>query len=295
VPDSVAWPIALRIAYDGGRFASYARNPGTRSVESALLLALEGQGLVEGSFRSGSRTDAGVCAKENVVAATLDRPHLAGVLPALQARLPPGVWATGLAGVEPGWNPRHAAWRRYVLWHPANGEAAARMAEACAAFVGRHDMTAFARVEAGRDPAREVLAFGVRRRGRLWAFRVQGGAFLWGQVRRMVGAALAVGRGEASVADVRQALRTGRPHRRFATTAAEGLVLERVAYPGLRWQAQHGRAAAGLDVAALRARMEVAAHVAGLAGGPGRGTGAASRETGFALNGRAAGPSPRSR
>jgi len=207
--------------------------------------------MVAGSFRSGSRTDAGVSALENVCAATLERPHVRGLVPALQARLPRGVWATGAALVEPPFNPRQAAWRQYRLLHPASGEGLGAMRRAAAAFVGTHDVSAFARVEAGRDPKRTVTSFAVTGTSGMWGFRVRGQSFLWNQVRRMVGAVLAVGRGDADVADVRASLASGQPHKRFGLAPAEGLLLERVAYTGLRWDAGVGRVA---DVAGAWSR-----------------------------------------
>lgn len=257
--------VALRFAYDGSCFASYARNPGGNSVEAALIAGLERAGLVAGTFRSGSRTDAGVSALENVCAAELDRSHIKGLLPSL--KLPPGLWATGAATVSAGWNPRHARMRTYALTHAANREDQAAMQTAAAAFVGRHPMHAFAKVEAGRDPVRTVLAFRVMRRGPDWVLRVRGESFLWNQVRRMVGAVLAVGRGDATPADVRYALASGRPHKRFGVAPAEGLALERVMYSGLRWDsaAGHvGRSAVNAETV-LRVRLAVASHVAKLA------------------------------
>ncbi len=105
--------VALRIAYDGSRFEAYARDPTAQTVEDALIRALQEEGLVEGSFRTGSRTDAGVSALENVCKVTLERAHLKGLVPALQRNLPLGLWVTGAAPVDAKWNPRHAKRRHY--------------------------------------------------------------------------------------------------------------------------------------------------------------------------------------
>lgn len=262
----VPLPVALRFAYDGSAFDAYARNPGTDTVEAALLAALAAEGLVAGSFRSGSRTDAGVSAAENVARAEIARPHLRGLVPALQARLPPGVWMTGAACVAPGWNPRHAVSRTYRLLHPAAGEDVVRMQEAAQRFLGEHDVSAFARVEAGRSPRRTVLAFAVARAADGWAFTVTGESFLWNQVRRMVGAVLAVGAGKAEAADIDAALGNGRPHKAFGLAPAEGLVLQRVRYRGLRWEGEAGRPRLRTpDLGAAASRVAVLRHVARLA------------------------------
>lgn len=258
--------VALRFAYDGTAFASYARNPGTASVEAALIKALGHEGLAAGSFASGSRTDAGVSARENVAVATLDRPHLRGLVPALQARLPAGLWATAAALVHEEFTPRRATSRTYRLLVLRAGEDLAAMRRAAQAFVGTHDVRAFAKLEAGREPTRTVYSLTVARSGPCWAFVVRGQAFLWNQVRRTAGAILAVGRGEATVEDVRAALASGKPHPRFGLAPAEGLVLERVTYRGLRWDPAAGAVRRPDDAyLAARSRWAVVDHVSRLA------------------------------
>lgn len=259
---------ALRIAYDGSAFDSYARTPGRRTVEGALLDALRHEGLVEGSFRTGSRTDAGVSALENVLVVELDRPHLRGLVPALQAHLPAGAWVTGAALVGEDFDPRRAAWRRYRYLAPASGESLSAMQAAAARFLGTHDMSAFARIEAGRDPRRTVLACDVQPLDGLWHFGVQGQSFLWGQVRRMVSAILAVGAGQATPDDVAEGLAKGKAHARFGVAPAEGLALERVHYDGLEWDPGAGSPEvrrAQQDRVACEVRRDVALHIERLA------------------------------
>ncbi len=232
--------VALRIAYAGTRFDAYARDPGApRSVEGSLEEALRGEGYVEGSLRTGSRTDRGVSAHENVLRVELDRPHLRGLVPAACAGLPDGLWLTAACTVEPDWNPRHAASRTYHYLTPGRGEDVHRMQEACQVFVGKHHFGAFARLEAGRDPVREVLHAAVGSDAGDWRFVVQGRSFLWNQVRRTVDAVLRVGAGEAEVEDVRRALLEGTPHRSFGKAPPGGLVLAAVEH-GLVWDASAG-------------------------------------------------------
>src|SRR5438105_8361871 len=114
--------VALRIAYAGAAFDSYARTPGRRTVEGALLEALRPEGLVADTLRTGSRTDAGVSAYENVVRAGLGRPHLRGLVPAVQRRLPDGLWLTAACAAPVGFDPRRAAWRQYRYLAADRGE-----------------------------------------------------------------------------------------------------------------------------------------------------------------------------
>lgn len=258
--------VALRIAYDGSRFGAYARDPNVEhTVEGCLVRALRREGYVDGSLRTGSRTDRGVSARENVLGARLDRPHLRGLVPAVGAHLPEGLWLTGACAVPADWNPRHVGSRTYEYLAPGRGEDPVRMEEACGAFVGRHDVRAFVRMEEGRDPVREVLECTVRPEDGDWRFTVRGRSFLWNQVRRTVDAVLRVGRGEVAVQDVRTALRTGVRHPRFDKAPAEGLVLAAVEH-GLAWDPDAGSIPGkALDRAWQEAvvRADIVGHVRG--------------------------------
>ncbi|MCA1819737.1 MAG: hypothetical protein LC620_06795 [Halobacteriales archaeon] len=183
----------------------------------------------------------------------------------MQKLLPAGLWLTA-AAVAPSFDPRRAAWRQYRYVAPAGGEDLDAMRKAAQEFVGTHAMHAFARVEAGRNPERTVLECSVAPADRFFAFTVRGESFLWNQVRRMVSAILAVGRAEAKVEDIERAFAAGRPHPRFGVAPAEGLLLERVHYEGLLWDAQAG----GIDVRRVMPdfvqatiALAVAQHVAG--------------------------------
>ncbi len=233
--------VAIRFAYDGRRFDSYARHLGDHTVEDWLIKALRTQGYVEDSFRTGSRTDAGVSALENVCKATIERKTLRGLVPSLQKEVPEGLWITGAAEVMAHWNPRHAHTRSYRYAAVPHGEDLARMQAACQEFIGRHLMTAFAKMEEGRNPERTVRAFTVEAADGLWLFRTTSDGYLWNQVRRMVGAVQAVGRGEAEVADIKESLKTGERHKAFHLARASGLLLERIEHEGLAWDQYAGR------------------------------------------------------
>lgn len=263
--------VALRIAYDGGAFHSYARQLGRRTTEGGLIGALKHEGYVEESFKTGSRTDAGVCALENVCRATVKRKTLRGLVPALQKHCPPGLWVTAGTLVQADWNPRHARRRTYRYEALERGEDLARMRAACEAFIGRNDMRAFAKLEAGRNPERNVFEFLVESDGPVWSFRITGDGFLWNQVRRMVGAVMAVGRADAEVADIQASLKSGKPHQRFHLAPAQGLTLERVEYEGLQWDPVLGRLGPHLlpqSILAARSRAAVMEHLRLLAPWP---------------------------
>lgn len=232
--------VALRIAYDGTRFAGSQRQPDQRTVEGELLRGLAKVGAIEDAERSGfqcaSRTDRGVSAAGNVVA--FDTAFRADVLlPALGATTE-DVWPHGLALVPAAFDARRARSRTYLYALPPEGLDEALLRAAFARFVGEHDFRSFARLEPGVDPVRRILHIEVARGEGALRILVQGESFLWNQVRRIVAAAQAVARGDATLEDVDGGLRGERVD--FGTAPPEPLVLMDVDH-GLAWQ---GHAAA---------------------------------------------------
>jgi hypothetical protein len=96
-------------------------------------------------------------------------------------------------------------------------------------------------MEEGRNPERDVREFSVHEHDGLWVFRTTSDGYLWNQVRRMVGATLAVGRGEAEVSEIEHSLRTGERHNAFHLVGSEGLLLERIEHEGIVWDQYCGR------------------------------------------------------
>lgn len=231
----------LVFAYSGAAFEGYARQPDARlrTVEGALISALSEAKIAadaEGArLRSGSRTDRGVSARRNV--ATFESAlEPEDVAPALGTKIP-GLWPLSSGPAAEGFDPRKASWREYRYFlAPRDVPAGTSRHDLDAAFrpfVGRHDFSAFARVEAGRDPTRTVLGVDVEPGpDGLIAVRVQGQAFLWQQVRRMVAAALAVVRKEATTDEIAMFLTDAAKARDLGVAPAHPLVLWDVAYPG---------------------------------------------------------------
>ncbi|MGB1698213.1 MAG: tRNA pseudouridine synthase A [Thermoplasmatota archaeon] len=227
--------LALRIAYDGSQFDAYARDRDLYTVEGVLLEALRREGLVEHSFKTGSRTDARVSALENVVSCKLDRPHLKGIVHRIQNHLPIGIWVTAATPVPDDFVPRYHAIRSYEYHAASRGESLDVMQAACALFEGEKDMRGFARVEAPRNPVRIIKECRVEQAGEFWKFTIASPGFLWNQVRRMVDAMLRIGRGEIPLEAIEATLASGVPHPNFKLAPAEGLLLRAVRYPDLTW------------------------------------------------------------
>lgn len=233
-----------RVEYDGTEFAGFQAQPGRRTVQGELERALAhlfgGQRI---PISAAGRTDAGVHATGQVIAFTWqgDMPaHQLG--PAIGALLPPDVAIGRLRKVAPGFDPRRAAiWReyRYSIWNGPRSPLRERfvytlddrldveaMQEAANQLVGRHDFSAFGRVEF--SATRTLYKVQVRRLGHLVTIDVIGDAFLQQMVRSIAAALIRIGLGRATREDL--VVESRSPGRAFdgAVVPARGLCLRRV-------------------------------------------------------------------
>jgi len=198
--------VALKIAYDGTVFHGQARQPGLRTVEGEVILALRRARAIRdpraSRLQSASRTDRGVSALGNVVAfdTTLAPAPAARAFNA-KAR---GVWAWAAAAVSQDFNARRARerWYRYAL---PLGHSVAALDAALHVFVGEHDFRNFT-----RDRTRTVARVDVATadlEGRVTVLDFRAPSFRWNLVRRLVAAALKVEAGDATTRDLEDALK----------------------------------------------------------------------------------------
>lgn len=215
---------ALQLAYDGGAFRGFQRQPGLPTVQEALERALRPLGLA-GRIDVAARTDAGVHALAQVVTFWARADHDPEALRAAVNRAtPPELWCRAAARADPSLHARASARaRRYVYlvgtppppalrpyaWSlpderafpgaPAPSLDGAAMREALQAAVGEHDFTGFARPGEQRGTVRTVLAAEVIEAAGvpLWALVLEGRGFLRAMVRNLAGTAVAVGLGLA--------------------------------------------------------------------------------------------------
>lgn len=254
--------LRLGLAYDGAGFAGSQVQPGQRTVQGdleAALAVLDSANAVRATF--AGRTDAGVHAEGQVVHADVRRAGWENDRwrHALNALLAPDVRVTAVGAVADGWHARYdARWREYrygvwsgpVLppllrgthWHVRTALDTAVMATAAQRCIGEHDFAAFVGDGKGVPGAMENTTRTVRRAD--WAaarragpvaglsltFRIEATGFLTHMVRNVVGALVAVGRGERTP-DAFAALLAGRDRRLAPPTAPpQGLTLWRVRY-----------------------------------------------------------------
>lgn len=243
--------VRLDISYDGTDFSGWAVQPGRRTVCGVLTEGLSTLVRRPVSLTVAGRTDAGVHAGGQV--AHVDLPEdveLAPLVRRLARLLPPDVRVRALTAVPPAFDARFSALRRHyryriavtsygaeplrardtVSWpHPCDVDA---MNAAAEGLLGEHDFAAYCRRREGATTIRELqrcewlpLEEGVL------GCEVSADAFCHSMVRSLVGALLAVGRGQREVGWPAGLL--GRSERASDVTVApaHGLALTRVDYP----------------------------------------------------------------
>lgn len=243
----------LLIEYDGTKFAGWQVQAAGRTVQGVLLETLRRLTGEKGlDLQGAGRTDAGVHALGQVASLRCRRPVESDRLARdLERELPPDLAVLDVRQAPKGFHARHDALarayryqivcrrsafgKRTTWWVPEN-LAAGAMARGAAAFVGRHDFAAFAR-RAGEAESTvvEIEACRVAEVGDFVLLRLVASHFLWNQVRRMVGALVTVGRGEAAPTDVGAWL-SGRAQPPLLAAPAAGLFLEAVRYPDEPWE-----------------------------------------------------------
>ena len=215
--------VKLVLEYDGTRFHGWQDQPGAaRTVEGSLKAALRSLTGEEPVIAAAGRTDAGVHALGQCVSFRLEKPFPLDRLPAaLNARLAPDAAARTAEPVDDAFHARRSAQRRHYAYRirqavrkPAYERQYAwavpealdldAMRAAARRLNGTHDFRAF-----GRPPrseghtVRRIHELRVEAGGRdgEWVtITVVADAFLYGMVRRIAGALVAVGRGRRTAA-----------------------------------------------------------------------------------------------
>ena len=225
----MVWRAAVKIAYDGREFMGSQRQPGGCTVEDEVIRCLRKIEAIESAekarFRAASRTDRGVSALGNVLAfdTSFEKDQL---LQALNSQSH-GVFFLGLAKVPESFSPRRAQQRWYRYFHPIDGIEMDRLDSALELFVGDHDFKRFCKPE-GRETTRRIDSIEAFPLGEFVVIDFKAREFLRNLVRRIVSAAMMVGKGRASLDLVREALEGKESS--FGLAPAEDLVLMDVRY-----------------------------------------------------------------
>ncbi|MCB1009914.1 MAG: tRNA pseudouridine(38-40) synthase TruA [Acidobacteria bacterium] len=241
---------ALRIAYDGTRYAGWQRQENAPTVQQALEEALERLLGEKVAVVGAGRTDAGVHADGQVASFPLSRAFPAsGLVHGTNHHLPAHVRIVAAAPAPERFHARRSAAAKVYRYRCLEARRVAperapfvlavaagldweAIERATLALPGRHDFSAFASAGGAPGPTeRTLFAAGWRREGDERVLRVVGEGFLRGMVRALVGTLLEVGHGRRSVAEFAALLRGGGRDAAGATAPPHGLALERVDYP----------------------------------------------------------------
>ena len=224
--------VALKFAYNGRNFSGYARQPGQRTVEQALLDILVHQGSFEDAktscFRTASRTDRGVSALGNVCAfdTMLSSREILGRLSKNTSEL----FLYGVHEVTSDFYPRHARQRQYRYYLLKQELDVDMMLSAAGLFTGEHNFQNFARIEPLKNPVRVLDNITVTETKKFFIFDFYAQTFLWNQIRRIVSAIQKAGDGTLSLEEIRHALSHPEKKVDYQVAASEPLFLTDVTY-----------------------------------------------------------------
>lgn len=221
--------IAIKFGYDGTLFHGYQRQKNAETVEGRILNFLEKERLISTNpkFASASRTDAGVSAIGNVVAFnTAENP---GKILGMMNTISDGIWFYGYAFVPEKFNPRHAneRWYRYFL-PKDNCSQKEKLLQILSIFTGVHNFRNFAR-PSERKTVREIFKINVSETEYFWIIDIYGSSFLWGMVRKIIGAVGELVHGRITITQIEDALE-GKTTIDFPLAPPEFLILMDVRY-----------------------------------------------------------------
>jgi len=224
--------VAVKIAYLGDEFAGSQIQPDMRTVEGEVLSSLMTIGGNEDdNLKCASRTDKGVNALGNVIVFSTNFNDDAVLLKALNS-VSRGVFYRSAATVGDDFNPRYANERIYRYILPAAG-IDIRQAEQCAAlFEGEHDFIRFCKPD-DRETRMNMRSVKLSKMNDIIVMEFRSEHFLWNLIRRIVSAIAAVGRGYASLDDVRRAL-NGEPIS-FGIARPDALTLIDIVYENVEF------------------------------------------------------------
>ena len=256
--------LRIDLGYDGTDFSGWAAQPGLRTVEGELSVALTTVLRSPDPVRLtvAGRTDAGVHARGQVahtdvdesaylaVVGRADRTPDEAIVARLRGLLTSDVVVHRVCRAPVGFDARFAAvWRRYsyriadggaerdplrrrdTVWLGDSLDVEA-MNSASAQLLGLKDFAAFCKRRDGATTLRTLLEFA-------WSTgtdgvvqgRVVADAFCHSMVRALVGAVVPVGLGRASLNWPAQVQAAGERSSRVKVMPAHGLCLEQVGYP----------------------------------------------------------------
>lgn len=200
--------VAVKIAYLGKLFAGSQIQPGQRTVEGQVLsdLLITGSGRPAEWFdlKVASRTDAGVNALGNVIVFNTAFQDNESLLRALNA-VSKDVYYRSITDVDVDFNPRYANVRSYRYMVTYKDVDVGMMRECSKVFLGHHDFKRFCKYD-GKPTETDLTHISVIEENGSVCFEFESRFFLWNMIRRISAAIIEVGRGRATIEEVRDVL-----------------------------------------------------------------------------------------
>ncbi len=177
--------VAFKHTYFGWNFHGNQYQPHLRTVDGEIFRALRKMGVdpENGNYRVAGRTDAGVSALGNVFAINLES-FEPWIVNAINANLPEDITVWGYAVVDENFNPRKARSRVYRYVMLDEGFDLDAMREAAELLKGKHDFSGFAK--GCRPCIREIFTSEIEIHGDFLVYTIEGNAFAWNMVRKIV-------------------------------------------------------------------------------------------------------------
>ena len=230
--------VMVAFGYHGDAFHGSQVQPGIRTVEGSLRLALERLGWwSESCLEISSRTDAGVSVRMNLARIDLPSPVSGSIeegnlLRAMNNNLPIGMVVWKAREIPQATRIRHSSSRHYLYrtevisdWPQEVDEKLFN--EACFLIEGHHDFTNLCRLEEKKNPVRTVdeCVPWMSSDGRVIGISVKSQAFLWNQVRRIASAVSGAVSGRNTLDDIRSALENPEVPLDLGRSPSDGLML----------------------------------------------------------------------
>jgi tRNA pseudouridine38-40 synthase len=251
--------VKLVLAYDGSGFHGFARQPGRRTVEGALLEGLERVLGRRPKLSVAGRTDAGVHAWGQVVSfESRNEEDPARLARALNGMLAPEVVVRSATRAADGFDARtNATARQYRYrirtapvpdpftarfeWHRPGDYRLAAMRAAARHLMGQHDFASFCRApKDGGSTVRTLRRLTARRDGERLEVGARADSFLHQMVRSLVGTLVAVGEGAMEPGSMPAVLAARDRSAAGPVAPPDGLVLVSVTYGPSPSQARSG-------------------------------------------------------
>lgn len=205
--------IRLDIAYDGSKFHGFQIQPNERTVQGELEAAIKRFTNEDITLTSAGRTDTGVHAEFHVsnFITKLDIPAISYMYK-LRMYLPDDIVILNSSEVGMDFHSRYDAVSkryRYIICnskvfypfyndyklHIKHELDIEKMGEAAKKLEGRHDFTAFMKVDEDKNPIRTIDKIEIYKKEDDVILEFEAQSFLYNQVRIMVGTLIDVGRG----------------------------------------------------------------------------------------------------